>query len=164
MLVAPRFHRRGISAARSKWRFRIVVRAPITVGLPAPDFCKERVSERAGRRPRQYRVWTIVSRREPALRRARAASMSSRRTLPPARLTSSHSGVCRRPRTPQIWLKKANFRPSSSALNTSVRCRQCSWFSATPSAGRSGLTASGAIAVARTTELPALGPRPERHC
>ena len=55
MLVAPRFHRRGY-AARSQWRFSDSgVRS--YHGRPAcPDFCKERVSERAGRRPRHYRV------------------------------------------------------------------------------------------------------------
>src|SRR5438270_699873 len=36
--------------------FRILVCALITVGLPALTSARERVSERAGRRPRHYRV------------------------------------------------------------------------------------------------------------
>jgi hypothetical protein len=56
MLVARRFHRRGISAARSQWRFSDRgVRS--YHGRPAcPDCCKALVSERAGRQPRHYRV------------------------------------------------------------------------------------------------------------
>src|SRR5439155_19810791 len=57
MLVALRFHRRG-SAARSGVaavgsRCALLSRS---ASRACPDFCKERVSERAGRRPRHYRV------------------------------------------------------------------------------------------------------------
>ena len=137
MLIARRFHRRGRSAARSEWRFSDRgVRS--YHGRPAcPDFCQERVSERAGRRPRHYRVgrfgtvsrdarWTPASPRPKRCGKSRFARATTCAYLyASSRLRALMTVVSRlrssRRLTPTSWSAGAEASVLARTLMASVR-------------------------------------------